>query len=453
MDMPIKWRLVVLSAVGLLCILLLFHVFVYQLFQNMMIQTEQSMLENKLTTLSKVYETRRIDPAFLHGWLQLYVEEGQAIRIVENGKVEADVNKGISPALYLSHPLPHHKVREVRNWYGKQVSILAMPLDGPVEGRVELYTDFTSLRRYLDTMLTALFIGSSALLVLVIVGGYIMSTIALRPVSRITKTVRELDPSRMESRLQVPDTHDEIAELSRTFNELLDRIYQLIQKQKRFVADASHELRTPVSVIRGYTNMLKRWGKRNEEVTEEALTAIDQETARLEQMTDRLLRLARLEGDVAGAERELLDLTSLVAERVKRWRRSLRNHHIEWDETTPPVWVRVVRTEWEELIDILLDNAGKYSEPDDAITVRLESGEREVRLIVQDTGEGIPKEELPRVFERFYRAKRARTRHRTGSGLGLSIARQIVESYGGTIQIDSQEGEGTKVSVSIPVSQ
>lgn len=450
--MPIKWRLVVLSAVGLLCILLLFHIFVYQLFQNMIIQTEQSVLDNKLATLAKVYETRRVAPEFLHSWLQPYVEEGQAIRIVRNGQVEADVNKGISPELYLSQPLPHHKVREVRNWYGKQVSILAMPLSGPDQGRVELYTDFTSLRRYLDTMLTALFIGSSALLVLVIVGGYIMSTFALRPVSRITKTVRELDPSRLDSRLQVPDTRDEIAELSRTFNELLDRIYQLIQQQKRFVADASHELRTPVSVIRGYTNMLKRWGKRNEEVTEEALTVIDQETARMEQMTDRLLRLARLESDAAGAERELLDMTTLVAERVKRWRRSLPDRRIEWDEKTPPVWVRVTKAEWEELIDILLDNAAKYSAPDGRITVRLESTGRNVRLMVQDTGEGIPKEELPRVFERFYRAKLARSRHRSGSGLGLSIARQIAESYGGTIQIDSQEGVGTEVSVSIPSS-
>ncbi|WP_169713746.1 sensor histidine kinase [Paludifilum halophilum] len=450
--MPIKWRLSLLSSLFLLMILIFFHGFVYKLFEGMIIQTEQNVLEHKLSTLSDFYRVRDVNPS-LRQWLQPFVDQGQAIRVTGNGSAELEINRGVSRDLYLPEN-SRQSVKEVKNVNGRQVSILALPLQGG--GRVEMYTDFTFLNRYLDTMLSALMIGSSVLLVTVVIGGYIMSSIALNPVKRIVRTVCELDASRLDSRLHVPDTRDEIEMMSRTFNKLLDEIYGMMQKQRQFVADASHELRTPVSVIRGYTNLLSRWGKEDPQVMQEALDAIDQETERMERLTSRLLRLARLESayfDQEGRKEGIsrVNLNKTTDQRISHWKNTLKQRKIEWMPEPDSLTAEVYPSDWEDLIDILLDNAGKYSDDGDLISLKLfREGDMAV-FIVRNTGAGIPADELPQVFHRFYRVKIAE-HSRPGSGLGLSIAKEVVEKYGGDISIDSRWGEWTEVCVKIPLS-
>ncbi|GGE27057.1 two-component sensor histidine kinase [Marinithermofilum abyssi] len=441
-----------MSVSMLLAILALFHVFVYKLSEGMILKTEQGVLRNKLDILAQIAGADSKETQSARTWLPAFAEAGQAIRLVKNGRVEAQINKGIHSSLFLPTRQPSATVSRVVKHQGKRFSVLAVPIHTDKGTRIELYTDFTSVQRYLDTLLTALMIGSSILLLVVSAGGYLMSAIALNPVRRISQTVKKLDPSHLDSRLIVPDTRDEIAEMSRTFNQLLDRIYESVERQRQFVADASHELRTPVSVIRGYTNLLRRWGKEDPQVIKEALEAIDQEAARMERMTAHLLMLARFEdlGTIRGSE--WVELNEVCGQRVRHWRNLLSDRRLIFTPFSQPLQIPVARSDLEKLLDILLDNAGKYSRRNSTITVTVTSVMGEAKLVVEDTGEGIPREAIPHVFERFYRASQARVKEKSGSGLGLAIARQIVEAYGGRITLDSREGEWTRVEVILPIS-
>jgi two-component system, OmpR family, sensor histidine kinase ArlS len=445
-KMPIRWRLVVLSTIGLIGILILFHIFVYVLLKNWLIGTEESVLRDKLISIQKVYDQEAFSSLPYSAWLPSMIEEGQAVRLIRNKRVIASVNKGISETVFLPMSYPNKK-EKIEKYTDREVLVLTMPLDRG-KGRMELYSDYSSSGKYISSMITALVIASSVLLVFVVIGGYVMSTIAFRPVKMITKAVQEFDPARPTHRLKVPNTGDEIALLSRVFNSLLDRIYDLIKKQNRFVSDVSHELRTPIAVVRGYLNLLRRWGMKKPDVAEEALSTMDEELTRIEKMTERLLKLARLEMEEPVQEPETFNITSVIAERVKRWQQVHRELEIVYDARDEELECRSYQADLEELLDILLDNAGKYTEEGGRITVKLRGTPKRIRIVVRDTGQGISAADLPFIFDRFYRAKRQRKN--TGSGLGLSIALELVKKMGGELDIKSQLGKGTAVIIMLP---
>jgi two-component system sensor histidine kinase ArlS len=443
--MPIRWRLVMLSTLGLTGILTLFHFFAYTLVRDWLIRTEETMLTSKLNTVREVF--RQEEMAFDPKWLVPWLQEGQAIQAVRDGKVAVKANRGIPETVFLKgdEAAPEKLIRKAGR---KEVMILTIPLGHPGD-RLEMYTDFSSTERYVRAIIWALAMASVVLLVLVVVGGYWMSTIAFRPVIRITREVQDFDPSKRTHRLAVPETGDEIQRLSEVFNSLLDRIYTLMQQQNRFVSDVSHELRTPIAVVRGYLDLLRRWGLKKPEVAEEAVQAMDQELRRLENLTDRLLRLARFEVEEPG-EVETFSLSKLVEERVKRWRLVHRNLQISCFLPDIDVPFIGLKADLEELLDIFLDNAGKYTPAGGKIHVKLIREKDGLSLSVKDTGKGIPESDLPHVFKRFYRSRRGKS---PGAGLGLSIARQIVKRYGGKMEIESQVGQGTVVTARFPVAE
>ncbi|MFC7442464.1 sensor histidine kinase [Laceyella putida] len=445
-KMPIRWRLSLLSTVGLIGILVLFHMFVYVALKNWLIHTEEAVLQSKLVSIKRVHEQKELSELPHSVWLPSLIEKGQAVRILIGGKTRGLVNKGISSHVFLREGQAVPK-RVLTQMGKKSVLILTMPIEKGT-GRIELYTDFSSTTKYVKMVLGVLIIASIALLLFVMMGGYLMSTIAFRPVTRITYAVQKFDPAQPTHRLEIPATGDEIALLSRVFNSLLDRIYASMQKQNQFVSDVSHELRTPIAVVRGYLDLLRRWGLSKPEVAEEALATMDQELGRVEKLTERLLRLARFELDEHAGELETFELTTVVWERVKRWRHVHRTLTLQYDEPGHEIAFTGLKADIEELLDILLDNAGKYTEAGGLIKVACARDKEWIEISVRDTGQGIPPEELPHVFERFYRAKKQIAQ--TGSGLGLSIAQKIVEKAQGKLEVKSKLGLGTKVIVRLP---
>ncbi|MGA9172530.1 MAG: HAMP domain-containing sensor histidine kinase, partial [Thermoactinomyces sp.] len=178
------------------------------------------------------------------------------------------------------------------------------------------------------------------------------------------------------------------------------------------------------------------------------LSTMDEELTRIEKMTERLLKLARLELEEPIQEPETFEITSVIAERVKRWRQVHRELEIVYDAPETELEFRSYKADLEELLDILLDNAGKYTDEGGQIFVKLRGTPHRIRIVVRDTGQGIPAADLPFIFDRFYRVKRQRKK--TGSGLGLSIAKELVKKMGGTLEIKSQLGKGTAVIISFP---
>ena len=231
---------------------------------------------------------------------------------------------------------------------------------------------------------------------------------------------------------------------------MLDRIERSYNSQKQFVSDASHELRTPISVIRGYTDMLKRWGKDDPEVLEEGIEAISQETEGMKDLVESLLFLARHDKKTLMMEISVFDSSELLWEVQKEETMVHTGFSFEIRDMDK-VNIKADRNMMKQVLRILCDNAVKYSAPESTVTL---SCNDELNgyccLSVRDTGQGISPEDLPKIFDRFYRSDEARRKDTGGHGLGLSIARIIVVAHGGKIKVRSKQGIGTVFSVLLP---
>ena len=233
----------------------------------------------------------------------------------------------------------------------------------------------------------------------------------------------------------------------------LQPIKTSMDRQRQFVADASHELRTPLSLIRANAELLKREAQAPVAQNIESVDDIIRETDRLTVLVGQMLTLARSDAGEAALEREPVDLAALARQRVREMTKLAEQAGVTLTaEAAGCAIVEGDETRLRELITILLDNAIKYSGRGAGVAVSVENRDGRARLRVSDTGPGIPRAALDRVFERFYRVDRARSREAGGSGLGLSIAKWIADAHGGVIKIESAEGRGTTVTVELPLA-
>ncbi|HEX3032303.1 MAG TPA: ATP-binding protein [Bacillota bacterium] len=292
----------------------------------------------------------------------------------------------------------------------------------------------------------------AALLITIIIGSRNLKKM-LKPVDDMIATARSVSARDLHTRLNVVASHDELKELAETFNEMLERIQVSYELQNQFVSDASHELRTPIAVVQGYANMLRRWGKEDREVLDEAVVAISNEAENMKELVEKLLFLARADKDTLKLEKTEFSLTELVEEVLRDTRLIAREHQVSGgtDEASSLATVQADRGLIKQAMRIFVDNSIKHTPPGGTITIRGTVGHSRIILSVQDSGAGIPPEDLPHIFNRFYKCDKSRTRDAGGTGLGLSIAKWIVEKHQGLIRVESKLNQGTKVTVTIPV--
>ena len=241
---------------------------------------------------------------------------------------------------------------------------------------------------------------------------------------------------------------DELEKLGFIFNSMIGRLEKNFHQQRQFLADASHELRTPLTIIESYASLLKRWASNDPELREEAIEAIHSESIRLKGLVKSLLTLA--EGQEAPLHLEKFSLLPMfhvtIASLQQTYGRSIEIHteHAE-------IWLIADVEKVKQLLIILLDNAIKYS--DKKVDVFVQEGKEDVQIVIQDYGIGIEQDKLSYLFERFYRVDQARNRKTGGAGLGLSIAKRIVDQHDGEIEINSQLHVGTSIHVILPKTQ
>jgi len=288
----------------------------------------------------------------------------------------------------------------------------------------------------------------SAMLIMVVLMQTSMVWV-LNLVDDLRKAADSIDAGRLEDRLP-EGGENEIGELARSINNLIERLQRRADAQARFIADASHELATPVAGIRGYTNILRGWGAEDPVVRGEAVDAIDRESKRMARLTSDLLSLLQADQGIR-LKTERFDVNTLARERLAATASRYLDKNIEFegpeDESLPMVGDP---ERLEDVVSILLDNAGKYTPEAGTVALRTHRQRDEITIQVSDTGKGIPAEDLPRLFDRFFRSESARAEGEGGFGLGLSIAKNIVDSMGGSISVDSVPGEGTVFTVVIP---
>lgn len=251
-----------------------------------------------------------------------------------------------------------------------------------------------------------------------------------------------------DAKLSIGDT--ELAGLEAAVNNLMKRMHESYRQQVRFVDDASHELRTPIAVIQGYTNMLDRWGKDDETVLNESIAAIKTESDHMKTLVEQLLFLAR--GDMGRQQfkPEQIALADMLQE-IHEESEMIDHKHPYALRIDRPCAVLADPAMLKQAVRILVDNAAKYTPEGGGITLRLRADERGCPCIdVQDEGIGVAQKDVSHMFERFYRSDAARSSQTGGSGLGLSIAKWIVDQHGGYFEVVSAEGIGTRVSIHLP---
>lgn len=330
--------------------------------------------------------------------------------------------------------------------------VLTIPLqrDGRVEQvlQVAMLVDVATEMQSTLLQVMLLFLPTLAGMALLI-GNRVMQR-ALRPLEHLAERALEINRAAdLSMRIPLPPyPDDEIGQVVQAFNTTLERLENLFDAQQRFLADVSHELRTPLTVIKANLGLMRRMSKPDADLLDD----IEAEADRLTRMVESLLLLARAEAGRLPLNLAPVDLDALLFDTLAGFQalaaEKVRLELADWQ----PVRVVADPDRIKQVLVNLVSNAIKYTPPGGVVTLSLTADQTHARLTVRDTGPGIPPEDLPHIFDRFYRAEKSRTRHKEGGfGLGLSIAYWIVRGHGGTIEVESQLGQGTDFTVLLPL--
>ncbi len=335
---------------------------------------------------------------------------------------------------------------------------------------IQTASSLTPIEQSLSDLRTLLLRGAGLVLILALAGGRFISWGVLKAVERITRTARIISTSTDLSKripINAKMGRDELATLSATFNEMLNNLEKAYQRQQRFVADASHELRAPITAIRCNLDLLAKAPDLPMDEVQEALTDTRTEAERMGRLVNDLLQLANADAQANNSiahvyqnSQQKVDLDSLLLNVFRQYRPPEENEARETGNRRPrltlqhiaPVQVYGDRDQLTQALVALLDNALKYTPPEGHISLSLTVVDADAVVKVSDTGIGIAEEDLPHIFERFYRAHHIQTRDRDGSGLGLAIVQSIAQGHYGTIDVESTPGKGSTFTLRIPIA-
>ena len=391
-------------------------------------------------------------------WFEGPVIPGVIVRITDDaGRVVLDtdphfpsnaaIEQGRVPTPFWANP--EMEVSEFRN--GSVYHAQRTLEYGGATYRIHFFRTITTEKDFFYSLQRLLFYTVAICFVLALIAGHFISRRILTPIRAITRTAGSIEVERLGQRLTIPRARDELSELARTFNRMLERLQEGFVQQQRFVSDASHELRTPLTVILGYSDMLSRWGREDKDILEEGITAIRSEAENMQQLIEKLLFLARADQKRQAVHKEAVLLTEILSDTMEKMQMVTASHEVVLDRNDEAV-VSADPVLLRQLFRIFLENSRKYTPAGGHIrasSILAEDG-KSVTVTLSDDGIGIAPEHQAHIFERFYRVDSSRTKETGGSGLGLSIARWIAEQHGIRIAVKSAEGQGTDISLVIP---
>jgi signal transduction histidine kinase len=414
---------------------------------NKQIEDIQTILLNKITS-----QNQQLELSDKEIFLDVPSKQNVAIRIIqEHGKIINSTEKfdyNIKEPSYntkKSADKEKHLEDKERHLVYKNVKF-----EGKKYGTVyiqivkDMHNEYEFMKILFWVMAVADFIGIIASIIL----GYMVSKRMLKPIDYITRTAENISIKNLKERIEVKGSDDELKRLASTFNKMIDRLQGAFNRQAQFVSDASHELRTPIAVIQGYANLLDRWGKDDKDALEKSIYAIKLEAANMANLIEKLLFLAKGDSGTQSIEKKEFWLNELIDEVVKESRIIEQNHIISSNKNdTVKVFAdyRMIK----QMLRIFIHNSMKFTPHGGNIDISSEIRDKVVKITVSDTGIGIPKDEIENIFNRFYMVDKSRSKEKGGTGLGLSIAKWIVDMHHGTIDVESEEGNGTKVTVTL----
>ncbi len=390
------------------------------------------------------------DPYFHERWFEIWSTDGR--RLYESRPF---TGRSLPPLSSGAQEKSGFSFHSLKLDHDLRVRILSGKIN--IDGHwlyIRLVRSEEQLWRELHTFVLLMLIALPLAILIAGWGGYLLARKFLAPVDRMAETARRIGEENLQERLPVANPDDELGNLARAFNELLERLQKSFERLKQFTSDAAHELRTPLTAIRSIGEVGLQ-DRRDAAHYREIIGSMLEENQRLTHLVDNLLFLSRADARSFSIRPETLQLLPFVRQTVEfiQALAEEKNQHIEVTGQKDLV-VRADRALLKQALLNLLDNAIKYSPQNSEIIVRLRSGENGVALIeVTDRGPGIPPEHREKIFQRFYRVDKGRSREMGGSGLGLAIVRWAVEAQGGTVQVESKTGEGSTFRIILPKEQ
>lgn len=478
----LKWKWAFYTSIGVLAIVVIFSSLIFNRFTNVLLQQERSHIDNTLSTvssrlsnysspLSKSDVAYYLKPKITDNNDQMTQADGNNLYsnslIVNfsrdnilvnvysvNGKELFESRKG-SVKFYSSN---ERKIFTTKQNH-RQVMVGTEPLlskkNGSLVGYAQVTDQLDSYRSTANKLLVILIILVLISVIIAMIFAYFLAQELLRPINDIQKTIN-LVKSDPDSDARIPQfrSNDELTDLADLLNGMLDQMQRYIDQQQQFVEDVSHELRTPVAVIQGHIDMLLRWGKDDPEVLQESLKASLQETNRMKSLVSEMLDLSRAEQIEINYGEEITLVNQVVAQVYNDFKMIHPDFTFTFDDDADKdIYVKIYRNHLEQVLVILMDNAIKYSTKRKEVHLSMSTSMSMVNIAVQDFGEGISEDDKQKVFNRFYRVDKARSRDKGGNGLGLSIAHRLIEAYHGNISIESSLGSGSIFQVNLPILQ
>ncbi|WP_066304242.1 HAMP domain-containing sensor histidine kinase [Bacillus sp. FJAT-29814] len=451
--MRITQKINLLTTGWMLLILILINIVVFVLFMKTTVNMEEDLAIQKAGDIvqnirdndkREEIERELKNNLTAHSYIRIIKPDGQVLYEVTN---EKELAKKVKAKFVYTQQAERRTLRIEEK--EKQVLIVRVPMQNVPQfnGSIEMGEELEGLETRKDLLLWILGVSTLLAVILSLLSGRWLSNIIMRPISNMINTMEDIEKSGVPKKITIHnDTKDELQTLANTFNRMIDRLEKNFEKQSQFVSDASHELKTPLTVIKSYANLLRRHGLEDREMVEEAIEAIHLEATRIQKMTETFLEVASLEREME-LEMSMVNLVSLCHSILKQMKDVYKREiNLHFEESV--VLIHGDELKLKQVIIILLDNAIKYSI--DKIDVFLEKKDHTIIIRVKDYGIGIPQEEIENIFERFYRVDKARSRETGGSGLGLHIAQRIMQLHKGEISIKSKEGAGTEVIVVLP---
>lgn len=372
-------------------------------------------------------------------YIKLTAKDGEVVNIPQKYYYNIKVNEAYGEIKHIEEQdrhLVYENVKIENNNYGiTNLQII-----------IEMNREYDFMKILFFFMAISDFIGVISSIAI----GYVISKKMLKPIDNITKAAENISINNLNERIDMKGPEDELKRLAGTLNNMINRLQDSFSRQTQFVADASHELRTPIAVINGYANLLDRWGKDDRKALEKSIYAIKFEASVMAEMIEKLLFLAKGDSGVLDIDKTKIFLNELIDDVIEE-SRLIDNKHKIFSKKNESVSIVANYKLIKQMLRIFVDNSIKFTPENGSIIINSLVKENVIEITITDTGIGIPKEEINNIFNRFYTVDKSRAKEKGGTGLGLAIAKWIVDKHNGTIEVISEIGKGTMIIIKISI--
>ena len=449
--MKLRTKIQLFSSLFMLVLILLVNTSIYFLFYKTAADSELDQLTVQADGLTKTLaEKSDITNEEASDLVEAYVPTNGMIRVInEDGGNEIPLRA--KPG-YKKLPSGYTTIESssiVSGQSGTDTAVITRPViwnTGEIV-TIQISNHLVHLEKTMTTLFYVLVIAGAIMLVPMIIAGTVLSRFLLNPIQKLIQTMKDNTKHAKWEKIDLENrSRDELYEMEKTFNEMIDHLRDNFEKQEMFVSNASHELKTPIQIVKSYAQLLERRGDENPELLKESIEAIDSEADRMKKLVEQMLLLAK---NKQSAEMKRVDLGTLSETTITTFQRAY-SRELYFQRNAEDSIVNGNEDQLEQVIYILIENAIKYSS--DKINVSLSKINNDVFFQVRDYGDGIPEAEQERIFDRFYRVDKARSRDTGGSGLGLAIANIITEEHSGELSVSSKPGEGSTFTLRLPTA-